>query len=194
MKTGERQAVPAVAGPEQASWPTIMRHQGEATEPHVLADRGMRTKNHGFSLAAAVLLLCVAALPAAAHPNLSGHWSLIPEQSTYHGQPATQTGDITVEQRHGQLFISRHLFIDGPNGGMEFSFTTDGHEGSTIHQGKNMKTKAEWHGDTLEVKTKMNDQVTVEKYRLSPEGDQMVLVVDTPDGQTSTLVFRRTAS
>ncbi|HZU28418.1 MAG TPA: hypothetical protein VFA04_23025 [Bryobacteraceae bacterium] len=152
----------------------------------------MTRKNHSsFLCVAAAALLCAAAVPASAHPNLSGNWTLIPAQSTYHGQPATQTGDIKIEQRHGQLFISRHLFIDGPNSGMEFSFTTDGHEGSTIHQGKNMKTKAEWHGDTLEVKTKMNDQLTVEKYRLSPEGDQMVLVVDTPDGQTSTLVFRR---
>jgi len=153
----------------------------------------MRKKNTSFTLALTAGLLFVAGMPAWAHPNLSGHWSLIPAQSTYHGQPATQTGDVTIEQRHGQLFISRHLFIDGPNSGMEFSFTTDGHEGSTIHQGKNMKTKAEWHGDTLEVRTKLNDQLTVEKYRLSPEGDQLVLVVDTPDGQTSTLVFRRTA-
>ena|SRR5579884_642211 len=139
----------------------------------------------------ALLLLCVAVMPAWAHPNLSGHWVLIPEQSTYHGQPATQSGEITIEQRHGQLFISRHLFIDGANGGMEFNFTTDGHEGSTIHQGKEMKTKADWDGDTLKVRTKVNDQVTTERYRLSPDRDQLIVLVDTPDGQTSTLVFRR---
>jgi hypothetical protein len=150
------------------------------------------TKNTaGFSVAAALLLLCLAAVPASAHPNLSGHWVLIPEQSTYHGQPATQSGDITIEQRHGQLFISRHLFIDGPNGGMEFNFTTDGHEGSTIHLGKEMKTKSEWDGDTLKVRTKRNGDVTLEQYRISPERDQLVLTVETPDHQVSTLVFHR---
>src|SRR5581483_9039885 len=153
----------------------------------------MTRKNRSLSLMFPFVLLCAAAVTASAHPNLSGHWVLIPEQSTYHGQPATQSGDVAIEQRHGQLYISRHLFIDGPNAGMEFSFTTDGHEGSTIHQGKNMKTKAEWHGDTLEVRTKMNDQVTIEKYRISPDRDRLVLVVDTPDGQTSTLVFRPAA-
>lgn len=151
----------------------------------------MKRNTATFSIGAMLFMLCVAALPAWAHPNLSGHWVLIPEQSTYHGQAATQSGDLTIEQRHGQLFISRHLMVDGPNGGMEFNFTTDGHEGSTIHQGRNMKTKAEWHDDTLEVKTKVNEQVTTERYRISPDRDQLVLTVDTPDGQTSTLVFRR---
>ena len=142
-----------------------------------------------FCLMAA--LVFAAALPLLAHPNLSGHWVLLPEQSTYRGQPATQSGEITIEQRHGQLFISRHLYVDGPNSGMEFNFTTDGHEGSTIHQGKEMKTKASWEGDTLKVRTTMNDQVTIEQYRISPDKDQLVLTVETPDHQISNMVFRR---
>jgi len=74
---------------------------------------------------------------------------------------------------------------------MEFNFTTDGHENSTIHQGKTMKTKASWDGDTLKLKTTMNDQVTVEQYRISPDQDQLILTVETPDHQISTMVFRR---
>lgn len=139
----------------------------------------------------ALAALIAFALPAWAHPNLSGHWVLLPEQSTFHGQPATETGEITIEQRHGQLFISRHLNVDGDAGGLEYNFTTDGHENSTIHQGHNMKTKASWEGDTLKVRTTMNGEVTLEQYRISPEKDQLVLTVETPDHQVSTMVFRR---
>ena len=151
----------------------------------------MTRNSAGFSVAAVLVLLCLAAVPVSAHPNLTGHWVLMPEQSTYHGQPATESGDVTIEQRHGQLFISRHLFIDGPNGGTEFNFTTDGHEGSTIDLDKEMKTKADWDGDTLKVRTKRNGEVTLEQYRISPQRDQLVLTVETPDHQVSTLVFRR---
>ena len=131
------------------------------------------------------------ALPAWAHPNLTGHWVLIPEDSTFRGQPATETGDITIEQRHGQLFISRHLNVDGDAGGMAYNFSTDGHVNSTIHEGHEMKTKASWDGDTLKVRTTMHGEVTLEQYRISPEKDQLLLTVDTPDHQVSTLVFRR---
>ncbi len=151
----------------------------------------MTRRNATFSVPALFVLLCGGALTTWAHPNLTGHWTLIPQQSTYNGQPATQTGDITIEQRHGQLFISRHLYVDSESGGMEFNFTTDGHENSTIHQGKEMKTKASWEGDTLKLRTKMNGEITIEQYRLSPEHDQLVLTVEMPNHQISTMVFQR---
>jgi len=150
----------------------------------------MKMNRAGFSTSAAIALVCLA-LPAWAHPNLSGHWVLLPEQSTFHGQAATETGEVTIEQRHGQLFISRHLHVDGDAGGMEYNFTTDGHENSTIHEGKEMKTKASWDGDTLKVRTKMNNEETLEQFRISPDKDQLVLTVETPDHQVSTMVFQR---
>ena len=115
------------------------------------------------------LLLVVAAGLMLAHPNLNGTWVLAPTRSNFAGEPVLQTGTITIGAREHNIYVSRSFNYDGETGGFEYSFTTDGHENSTIHKGKTFKSKARWEGDELKVTTTREGMTTVERFRLEPE-------------------------
>jgi hypothetical protein len=141
----------------------------------------------GWSL---VLVLFAASAVAVNHHSLNGTWSLEPTRSHLDGEPAFQTGSVTINDREHNITVTRSFNYDGANESFEYSFSTDGRENSSIREGKAFKSKAKWEGDVLRVTTTNNGSTTVERYSLAPDG-ALMLIVERPEHRPVTLFFER---
>lgn len=139
---------------------------------------------------ALVLASFAVSLSAANHHSLNGTWSLEPTRSHLDGEPAIQTGSVTINDREHNITVTRSFNYDGENQSFEYSFTTDGRENSSIKEGHSFKSKAKWEGNVLRVTTLDNGKTTVERYSLAPDGS-MMLVVERGDHRPVTLYFQR---
>ena len=136
------------------------------------------------------LVLFAVSATAGNHHSLNGTWTLQATRSDFAGQPTIQTGSVTINDREHNITVTRSFAYDGANESFEYSFSTDGRENSSIHQGKSFKTKAKWEGDVLKVTTLDNGATTVERYSLAPDG-LLMLVVERPEHRPVTLFFQR---
>jgi len=141
------------------------------------------------NIALGLMLLAGTAL-AANHHSLNGTWKLIPNRTEYAGEPAVQTGTVTINDREHNIYISRSFSYDGQNQTSDYNFTTDGRENSSIRQGKTFKTKAKWDGRILNVTTIGDKGEEHERYSLEPDGT-MMLVVERPGHSPMTLHFEQ---
>ena len=137
-------------------------------------------------------LLFAAAAPAHQHTALNGTWTLVPAQSDFAGQSVIQTGTVTINERDGDITVSRNFKYEGASDTFFYRDLTDSENSATIHTGKELKTKTRWDHDVLKV-TNTNTQsgaVTLETYTLVPDGSMLVAVVR-PDHKPITLLFQR---
>ena len=132
----------------------------------------------------------VSAAVAGGHHSLNGTWVLEPTKSDFGGQPTLQTGTVTINDREHNITVSRNFTYDGANETFSYSFSTDGRENSTIHQGKAFKSKAKWDDNVLKVTTTQNDVTVVERYSLEPDGS-MKLMIERPSHRMISLFFQR---
>ncbi|HLJ47196.1 MAG TPA: hypothetical protein VKU01_14365 [Bryobacteraceae bacterium] len=123
---------------------------------------------------------------AADHHMLNGTWKLVSAQ----GGPAIQGGTVTIYDREHNIYIARNFILTGGNETVNYSFSTDGQENSSIHEGKTTKTKAKWEGRELVVSVKQDTVTSTERFRLNPDGT-LTLTVERPGTETTTLVFER---
>jgi len=132
------------------------------------------------------------AIPASAggHHFLNGTWVLVPTRSEFGGGPAIETGNVTINDRQGHIYVSRSFTYDGALGTVSYNFSVDGSENSTIHEGKTVKCKAKWEGDVLQVTTTEDKIPTVERYSLTADG-ALRLTVERPSHEILTLTFLR---
>src|SRR5580658_7742822 len=65
------------------------------------------------------------------HRSLNGVWQLIPARSEFNGEPAIQTGTVTINDRESNIFVQRNFNFDGPNQSTATSFATDSQENAT---------------------------------------------------------------
>jgi hypothetical protein len=117
---------------------------------------------------------------------LNGTWILIPDRSNFGGLPAIQTGSITLNDRQGNITVSRNYTYDGATDTLSYSFAVDGR---TIQNGKALKVKAKWEGRVLKVTTTREGIITVERYSLEPDGT-MMLNAEMPGRNPMSLVFQ----
>ena len=152
----------------------------------------MRLQSRNFFKASVICLAFFAASAAIAggHHSLNGTWVLEPTKSDFAGQPALQTGTVTINDREHNITVSRSFNYDGANESFSYSFSTDGRENSTIHQGKAFKSKAKWDDNVLKVTTTQNDVTVVERYSLEPDGS-MKLMIERPGHRMISLFFQR---
>ena len=143
-----------------------------------------------FPVILAILVLFAASAFATNHHQLNGTWTLVPTESDFGGEPAIQTGTVTINDRENNITITRSFNYDGANQSVSYSFSTDGRENSTIRAGKTFKSKAKWDDDVLKVTTTENNVTTVERFTLGPD-NTMRLVVERGDHRPRTLVFHR---
>jgi hypothetical protein len=141
------------------------------------------------ALAAALLLTSPIAF-AGPHNALNGTWSLVPTKSDFAGQPVVQTGTVTINDREGNITVSRNFAYEGTTETFFYRDMTDSEHNATIHSGKDLKSKTRWDHGVLKVSTTQPSGVTVESYSLAPDGTMIVNVV-TPDHPPFTLVFER---
>jgi len=124
------------------------------------------------------------------HTSLNGTWTLEPTQSDFGGQPVIQTGTVTINERQGDITVSRDFKYEGASETFFYRDMTDSENNATIHSGKDLKSKAKWDHDLLKVVTTQSGVVTTESYMLAPNGTMTVNVVK-PGSKTITLVFVR---
>lgn len=139
-------------------------------------------------VAAALVVFAGCAL-AVNHRELNGSWRLIPERSEFHGESVIQSGTVTIDDREGNVYVSRNFNYDGANQSTSSTFSTDARERASIKE-PGIKSKTQWKGDVLEVTTMRDGATTVERYSLRDDGT-MALVIDRPNHSLQTLLFRR---
>ncbi len=140
--------------------------------------------------AACLLVFFSAAAFANSHHELNGTWKLEPTRSDFAGQPAIQTGTVTINDRQHNIYVSRNFSYDGANQTYSYHFSTDGRVNSTIHEGKDFKSKAKWEGDVLVVTTTRAGETVTENYSLAADGS-LREIVDRPGHPSITLYFQR---
>lgn len=123
------------------------------------------------------------------HHDLNGTWRLVPTRSQFAGEPALQTGTITINDRERNITVSRNFTFDGANQTISYSSTIDGKENATIQEG-GIRAKAKWEGDTLRVTSTQDGITSTEQFRLANDGT-MLMTVDRPGHHEETLVFER---
>jgi hypothetical protein len=124
------------------------------------------------------------------HKELNGTWTLEPTQSNFNGQPTIQTGTVTINERTGDITVSRDFKYEGSDATFFYRDMADSENGATIHSGKEMKSKMKWDHDVLKVITTASGSVTTESYMLNPNGT-LTATVDRPGRSPITLVFVR---
>jgi hypothetical protein len=147
--------------------------------------RNARTR---VALAATLFAFCAVARE---HTAMNGTWTLAPGRSDFAGQRAIQSGTVTIDERQGNITVSRSFVYEGAAGETVFyNDTTDGQNDATIHTGNDLKSKTRWDHGVLKVTTTESGAVTLESYTLAADGDMMVDVVR-PERKPITLVFQR---
>jgi hypothetical protein len=124
------------------------------------------------------------------HSALNGTWTLLPAKSDFAGQPVVQTGTVTIGYRQGVTVVSRSFVYAGANETFFYNDSTGSEYSSTIHVGKDLKSKTSWDHDVLKVTTTQSGAVTLESYTLAADGSMLVNVVR-PEQKPITLVFQR---
>jgi hypothetical protein len=141
----------------------------------------------GAGLAA---LLCAFSAFAHEHTALNGTWTLVPTQSDFAGQPTIQTGTVTIKEQQGVIVVTRSFVYEGATETFFYSDSTGSENSSTIHAGKDFKTKTKWDHDVLKVTTTQSGAITIESYALAADGSMTVSVIR-PEQKPITLVFQR---
>jgi hypothetical protein len=121
---------------------------------------------------------------------LNGTWTLVPARSDFGGQAAVQTGTVTIDDNTGVVVISRNFIYEGATQTFYYSDSTGSENNSTVHLGKDFKTKTRWDRDVLRVTTTQSGAITTEDYSLNADGT-MTVTVGRPDHKTFTLLFER---
>ena len=139
----------------------------------------MRTSST-TTITGAVLTTLLFAFPAFAHQHtaLNGTWTLVPAKSDFAGQPVIQTGTVTINERDGDITVSRNFTYEGATDTFFYRDITDSENSATIHTGKDLKTKTRWDHDVLKVTTTNNNpaRLLCESYTLAADGTMLVSV------------------
>ncbi len=126
----------------------------------------------------------------AGHTALNGTWVLEPTSSDFGGQPVIQTGTVTINERQGDITVSRDFKYEGASETFFYRDMTDSENNATIHSGKELKSKAHWDHDVLKVITTQSGVPTTESFMLAANGSMTVSIAK-PGSKTITLVFVR---
>lgn len=141
-----------------------------------------------FLFGAAILAMFAGGAWAANHHQLNGTWQLIPARSVLNGEPAIESGTVTIHDREGNVYVSRNFDFNAANGSVSTTFSTDARHNSAIKQG-GLWSKMKWDGDVLKVTTMQSGITTAERYSLLGDGD-MMLQVERTGHQPETLYFQ----
>ena len=78
---------------------------------------------------------------------LNGTWTLVPAKSDFAGQSVVQIGTVTIDDRQGNITVSRSFVYEGAAETFFYSDITDGQRNATIRTGKDLKSKTRWDHD-----------------------------------------------
>lgn len=149
----------------------------------------MRTKCCKSFLALALFASFFAGSAFAHHHELNGTWQLVPSRSQFNGQPALETGTVSINDRESNIWVDRNFSLEDGNRTVTTNVATDARHNSSIKE-PGFKSKAKWEGDVLKVTTDHEGVTTVERYRLANDGG-MLLQVERTGRPSETLYFQR---
>jgi hypothetical protein len=130
-----------------------------------------------FLAGAATLAIFAGLAVAANHHELNGTWELVPARSQLNGEPAIATGAVTINDREGNVYVSRTFNFDDANQSVTTGFNTDArHNASIKDKESGFKSKAKWEGNVLKVVTNHDGTTTMERYSLAGDGSMMLQV------------------
>lgn len=135
-------------------------------------------------------LLFALSLSARDHSAMNGAWTLMPAKSDFAGQPALLSGAVTIEDRQGNITVTRSFVYDDAAIAVFYSDVTDSRHNATIRTGKDLKSKTKWDRDVLKVTSTQSGAITLESYTLTADG-AMTVSVARPEHKPLTLVFER---
>jgi hypothetical protein len=142
-----------------------------------------------FLFASAVMGAFAGAALANHHHDLNGTWQLVPARSELHGEPAIQTGTVSINDREGNIWVERNFTLDSENQTTSTSFATDSRHNASIKE-PGFRSKAKWEGNMLKVMTDHAGVTTMERYSLLGDGT-MMLQVERTGRPSETLYFQR---
>lgn len=147
--------------------------------------RALRTRMRTFTPIVALLFASFAF--GRDHTALNGTWVLQPTQSDFNGQPVMETGTVTINEREGDITVSRDFKYEGAKETYFYKDMVDSENNATIRK-NDVKSKARWDHNVLKVVTTKDGAVTTETYSLAADGT-MKANVDKPGSKPITLVF-----
>ena len=107
-------------------------------------------------------MLFALALLGRDHKELNGTWTLVPTKSDFAGQPVMQTGSVTINEREGDITVSRNFAYEGANETYFYKDMSDSRNGASVRSAKDLKSKAKWEHDSLKVVTMQDGKTTTE--------------------------------
>jgi hypothetical protein len=142
------------------------------------------------AITSALLCALTFSVSASDRSALNGTWTLVPAKSSFGGQRVVQTGTVTINDDRGIIVVSRSFVYEGAAETFFYSDSTGSQNNSTVHTGKDLKTKTKWDHDVLKVTTTESGATTLESYSLATDGTMLVSVIR-PEHNPITLVFER---
>jgi len=143
----------------------------------------------GKTLLVAASIFLSAGVALAHHHELNGTWRVIPSRSELNGEPAIQSGTVTINDREGNIYVDRSFNLEEGNRSVTTNFATDARAKTSIKE-PGFRSKAKWEGNMLKVVTTHDGMTTVERYSLAPDGT-MMLQVDRSGRAPEILYFER---
>jgi hypothetical protein len=104
------------------------------------------------------------------HHEFNGTWQLVAARSELNGEPAIESGTVTINDREGNIYVDRNFSLEDGNRTVTTNVATDARAKATIKE-PGFRSKAKWYGDMLQVTTLHDGVTTVERYSLLPDGD-----------------------
>src|ERR1700719_1955628 len=108
-------------------------------------------KTYSKTLITGAVLTALFALAAFAsdHSALNGTWTLVPARSDFAGQSVVQTGTVTINDAQGVIVVTRKFVYEGATEVFFYNDSRGSENNSTVHAGKELKTKTKWDHDVL---------------------------------------------
>ena len=92
---------------------------------------------------------------------------MVAAESDFAGQPVVQTGTVKITDQNGVIVVSRRFVYQGATDTFFYNDSTGSENDSTVHTGKDLKTKTKWDHDILKVTTTVVGAITLESYKLA---------------------------
>jgi hypothetical protein len=154
-------------------------------EEHIMTQK-CKTALKSFAILVSFSAFCWA---SSSRHELNGTWSLVPAKCQFGGEPALQTGTVTIYDRENNVYVSESYTYEDAGRSISYSFDADAPRNASI-SAPNLKRKAKWDGNVLKLISTKDNATTVERFSLAGDGS-LILTVDRPSHTPETLVFQR---
>lgn len=124
------------------------------------------------------------------HPNYSGRWKMVKDQSDFGKFKAPDMIVRVVDDHYPTLNVHTLQTANGNTVSSDVSYYTDGRETTNTLSGRDAVSKSFWDGSALTIRTetknnKGEDTQIVDRWDLSSDGQTLTIAshIETPNGE-----------